>query len=61
MAIVGGAIVPVLGGMAADAASIAVALAVPAACYAVIAVFGWSARKPGVAVTQDLPGEPSIL
>jgi FHS family L-fucose permease-like MFS transporter len=46
MAIVGGALVPLLTGVVADAASIAVALAVPAACYLVIAGFGWFARHP---------------
>ena len=46
MAIVGGALVPLLTGLVADAASIAVALAVPAVCYLVIAGFGWFARHP---------------
>ncbi|MGH8530519.1 MAG: sugar MFS transporter [Nevskiales bacterium] len=46
MAIVGGAIVPLLAGAVADASSIAGALIVPAACYAVIAGFGWHARHP---------------
>jgi FHS family L-fucose permease-like MFS transporter len=46
MAIVGGAIVPLISGAVADASSIAVALAVPAACYVVIALFGWHARRP---------------
>ena len=40
---------PVLGGLVADASSLPVALIVPAACYAVVAVFGWTARKPAVA------------
>jgi FHS family L-fucose permease-like MFS transporter len=60
MAIVGGAVVPVLGGLVADASSLALALAVPAACYAVIALFGWSARRPA-ATLQAPPGEPSML
>jgi MFS transporter, FHS family, L-fucose permease len=46
MAIVGGAIIPVLGGGVADASSLATALVVPAACYAAIAAFGWCARRP---------------
>jgi len=46
MAIVGGAIIPVLAGSVADASSIAMALTVPALCYVVIAGFGWHARKP---------------
>lgn len=46
MTIVGGALVPVLAGAVADASTIAVALAVPAACYVVIALFGWYARNP---------------
>jgi FHS family L-fucose permease-like MFS transporter len=61
MAIVGGAVVPVLGGMVADAASIAAALAVPAACYAAIALFGWMTRRPGAPLISDPPGEPSML
>lgn len=46
MAIVGGALVPVLGGAVADVTSLAAALVVPAVCYAVIAAFGWRTRKP---------------
>ncbi|HVT34239.1 MAG TPA: sugar MFS transporter [Nevskiaceae bacterium] len=49
MAIVGGAVVPLFSGFVADASSLAVALTVPAACYLVIAAFGWSARKPAQA------------
>lgn len=45
MAIVGGAVVPVLGGVVADATTLATALVVPAACYAAIAGFGWHARR----------------
>jgi FHS family L-fucose permease-like MFS transporter len=39
VAIVGGAIVPLLMGAAADAAGLALALAVPAACYLGIVAF----------------------
>ncbi|WP_293902466.1 sugar MFS transporter [Phenylobacterium sp.] len=46
MAIVGGAVIPLLGGAVADAASLSMALAVPAVCYAIVAGFGWSARRP---------------
>jgi FHS family L-fucose permease-like MFS transporter len=61
MAIVGGAIVPVIGGMVADATSLALALMVPVACYAAIAAFGWSARRSAEPL-PDLNGEaPSIL
>ena len=45
MAIVGGALVPVLGGAVADATTLAAALVVPAVCYAAIAGFGWYARR----------------
>ena len=45
-AIVGGAIVPPLTGLAADATTLAFSLAVPAICYAVIASYGWYARRP---------------
>lgn len=40
MAIVGGAIVPELSGMLADARGLAVALLVPAACYVAITIYG---------------------
>ena len=61
MAIVGGAIVPVIGGMIADATSLAVALMAPVVCYAAIAAFGWSARRPAGPL-PELNGEaPSIL
>jgi MFS transporter, FHS family, L-fucose permease len=46
MAIVGGAIVPLLTGQAADWWGLKAALAVPAACYAGILGFGWYARRP---------------
>ncbi|MEY2884268.1 MAG: hypothetical protein RL490_1992 [Pseudomonadota bacterium] len=48
VAIFGGAVVPLLTGLIADGSgSLATALLLPAACYAVIAAFGWSARRPG--------------
>jgi FHS family L-fucose permease-like MFS transporter len=46
MAIVGGAIVPLITGHVADLEGLKLALAVPAVCYAVILGFGWYARKP---------------
>lgn len=46
MAIVGGAIVPLLTGYAADMSSLRAALAVPAVCYLLILAFGWYARRP---------------
>ncbi|WP_340268647.1 sugar MFS transporter [Sphingobium mellinum] len=46
MAIVGGAIIPLLTGAIADATSLAMALAIPASCYLLIAIYGWSARNP---------------
>ncbi len=46
VAICGGAVVPVLYGALADATSLAFALVLPAACYAIIAGFGFVARKP---------------
>jgi FHS family L-fucose permease-like MFS transporter len=46
MAIVGGAIVPLLTGALADATSLGTALIIPVACYAIIATYGWSARRP---------------
>jgi len=47
MAIVGGALVPLLFGTIADASTLATALIVPVACYLAIAVYGWVARHPG--------------
>lgn len=47
VAIAGGAVVPALYGLLADATgSLALALALPAACYAIIAGFGVFARRP---------------
>lgn len=46
MAIVGGAVVPILTGGLADALSISGALILPALCYLAIAGFGRSARQP---------------
>ncbi|MFD2407361.1 MFS transporter [Azorhizophilus paspali] len=48
-AIVGGAIVPPLTGLAADLSTLSLALAVPAICYAGIASYGWYARRPHLA------------
>ena len=45
MAIVGGAVVPLLSGSIADSFTIAAALAVPVVCYLVILVFGLSNRR----------------
>ena len=46
MAIVGGAVVPLLTGHAADLWGLKQALIVPAACYVGILLFGWFARRP---------------
>jgi MFS transporter, FHS family, L-fucose permease len=47
VAIVGGAIIPLLTGIIADAtSSLAIAFVLPMACYAVIAAFGIFARNP---------------
>jgi FHS family L-fucose permease-like MFS transporter len=46
VAIVGGAIVPLITGHVADMAGLKAALAVPAICYAVILGFGIYARRP---------------
>jgi FHS family L-fucose permease-like MFS transporter len=45
MAVVGGAVVPLLTGRAADHFGLQQALIVPAACYGGILLFGWYARK----------------
>ena len=49
MAIVGGAVVPLATGGVADHLGLGLALFVPVVCYAVIAAFGWFARKPALA------------
>jgi MFS transporter, FHS family, L-fucose permease len=46
MAIVGGAIVPLVTGNAADLWGLKHALVVPAVCYLTILAFGWYARRP---------------
>ena len=51
MAIVGGAIVPLVTGNAADLWGLKQALAVPAVCYLTILGFGWFARRPLQAAT----------
>jgi FHS family L-fucose permease-like MFS transporter len=61
MAIVGGAVVPVAGGLVADAASLALALIVPVVCYAAIAAYGWSARRSAPPLDLTPEGAPSIL
>jgi FHS family L-fucose permease-like MFS transporter len=48
MAIVGGAIVPYITGVAADSVGMKMALIVPAICYALILAFGWYARRPTI-------------
>ena len=47
IAIFGGAVVPLLTGVLADASgSLAIALLLPAVCYAIIAAYGFYARRP---------------
>jgi FHS family L-fucose permease-like MFS transporter len=53
MAIVGGAIVPLLTGNAADIWGLKQALVVPAACYCGILLFGWFARRPVNAIAAE--------
>ncbi|MDB5714786.1 MAG: sugar transporter, partial [Sphingomonadales bacterium] len=45
MAIVGGAIVPLLTGGLADASTIGTAMVIPIACYLIIVTFGLFAAK----------------
>jgi FHS family L-fucose permease-like MFS transporter len=54
MAIVGGAIIPPITGYVSDQVGLALAFLVPAACYLVIAVFGWSARKAAPAIEGEV-------
>jgi FHS family L-fucose permease-like MFS transporter len=46
MAIVGGAVVPVVMGAAADRVGILHAFAVPLVCYLYIVLYGWLSRRP---------------
>jgi MFS transporter, FHS family, L-fucose permease len=46
MGIVGGALIPLAVGALADQTSLATSLIIPAFCYLLIAVYGWSARNP---------------
>jgi FHS family L-fucose permease-like MFS transporter len=46
MAIVGGAVVPIVTGKAADLWNLKWALVVPAVCYAGIVLYGWWAHRP---------------
>ena len=51
IAIFGGAVVPLLTGVLADlSGSLGIALLMPAACYAIIAYFGYFARRPHAAL-----------
>ncbi len=59
IAIFGGAVVPLLTGMLADVTgSLAIALLLPAACYAVIAGFGIYARRPATALAGGANDQP---
>ena len=63
MAIVGGALVPLLAGTVADAFVLSAALFIPAACYLLIAAFGWSVRNAArpIATIAETTGNPGIL
>ncbi|MEO8113759.1 MAG: L-fucose:H+ symporter permease [Phenylobacterium sp.] len=54
MAIVGGAAITAVMGAVSDASSIAIAMAVPAACFAMVAVFAWTARRSAAASPADI-------
>ena len=51
-AIVGGAIVPPLTGMVADASTLKLALTLPALCYGVILAYGIYARRPAAEIAK---------
>lgn len=46
VAIFGGAVIPLMTGVMADQTSLSAALILPAICYAIIAAFGFYARRP---------------
>ena len=58
-AIVGGAVVPLLLGRAADLMGLKIALVVPALCYAVICAFGVFARRPHTALAAQAAWQQS--
>lgn len=45
MAVVGGAVVPLITGALADRVGLPLSLLVPATCYGLVAAFGWSVRR----------------
>jgi MFS transporter, FHS family, L-fucose permease len=55
MAIVGGAIIPLLLGIVADNAGIHVSLLLPFACYLAIATYGWLAQRSATASAKSVP------
>jgi FHS family L-fucose permease-like MFS transporter len=57
VAIVGGAVVPVITGHTADLAGLKMALAIPAVCYAIILSFGLFARRPRAAMDAQTPAQ----
>jgi len=59
VAIVGGAIVPLITGHAADVAGLKAALIVPAVCYAGILSYGWYARRPAAESGVPIAGRTS--
>ena len=50
MAIVGGAVIPLITGKAADMIGLSHALLIPAACYALVGAYGWYAREPAAPI-----------
>ncbi len=53
IAIFGGAVIPLITGVIADATSLSLSLILPALCYAVIAYFGrWASTNPSVTVAD---------
>ncbi len=54
VAIVGGAVVPLLTGRLADLAGLQLALIVPAICYAIILLFGLYARRPAAPLAVEV-------
>ncbi|MGL6223534.1 MAG: sugar MFS transporter [Steroidobacteraceae bacterium] len=53
MAIVGGAIIPLLLGLIADRSGIQASLLLPFACYLAIAAYGWMTRRPATTTAKS--------
>jgi FHS family L-fucose permease-like MFS transporter len=59
MAIVGGAVIPLVVGAMADHIGLQHALFIPAGCYVLIAIFGFAARRQVTDTLLPVPAVPT--